>query len=348
MKHVLVVDDSAVIRERFKELLVGSAEFDVDVAADGIFALARMERRWPDVLVVDLEMPRMDGFELLSKVMKERPTPTIVCSSLTEKSADVTVRALAAGAVSVFPKHHLRAKDTFGTAEADFLRVVREAAASHVETGSQSHAPAATTPTRAPVESEIPTSLIAIGASTGGPQAIERLLVPLPEKTPGIVISQHMPSPFTKAFAQRLDGLSKVTVVEAEGGEKIKPGHVFIAPGGKHLVVKREGKGLVTQLLDAPPVNRHKPSVDVMFRSVAKVVGADVVAMLLTGMGDDGARGLLELRQAGAKTYAQSEASCVVYGMPKEAVNMGAAGEVRPLEELLRVLMRTKLNTQSN
>jgi two-component system, chemotaxis family, protein-glutamate methylesterase/glutaminase len=338
MKRVLVVDDSAVIRERFRDLLAGSDEFEVDVAADGIFALARMEKRWPDVLVLDLEMPRMDGFTLLTKVMKEHPTPAVVCSSLTEKGADATVRALAAGAVGVFPKHQLRAKESSSTAEGDFLRMVREAASSRVNSSAQVMPSAS----RSSVSgAELKAGIIAIGSSTGGPQAVERLLVGLPATTPGIVITQHMPSPFTAAFAQRLDTLCAMTVKEAQGNELIGPGLVFIAPGGKHLVVKREPRGLVTQVLDAPPVNRHKPSVDVLFRSVAKV-GAEVVAMILTGMGDDGARGMLELRQTGAKTYAQSEASCVVYGMPKEAVALGAAMEVRPLEELHAVLHRCK------
>lgn len=338
MKHVLVVDDSAVIRERFRDLLAGSDEFEVDVAADGLFALARMEKRWPDVLVLDLEMPRMDGFTLLTKVMKEHPTPAVVCSSLTEKGADATVRALAAGAVGVFPKHQLRAKESSSSAEGDFLRMVREAASSRVDSSAQVM-PAAS---RSSVSgAELKAGIIAIGSSTGGPQAVERLLVGLPATTPGIVITQHMPSPFTAAFAQRLDTLCAMTVKEAQGNELIGPGLVFIAPGGKHLIVKREPRGLVTQVIDAPPVNRHKPSVDVLFRSVAKV-GAEVVAMILTGMGDDGARGMLELRQTGAKTYAQSEASCVVYGMPKEAVALGAAMEVRPLEELHAVLHRCK------
>jgi two-component system chemotaxis response regulator CheB len=338
MKHVLVVDDSAVIRERFRELLAGSAEFEVDVAADGLFALARMERHWPDVLVVDLEMPRMDGYTLLTKVMKERPTPAVVCSSLTEKGAEATIRALAAGAVSVFPKHQLRAKDSSSAAEGDFLRMVREAASSRVDSAAQVM-PAASK-SSAP-GADLRAGIIAIGSSTGGPQAVERLLVGLPATTPGIVITQHMPSPFTTAFAQRLDTLCALTVKEAQGGELIGPGLAFIAPGGKHLVVKREPRGLVTQVIDAPPVNRHKPSVDVLFRSVAKV-GAEVVAMILTGMGDDGARGMLELKTSGARTFAQSEASCVVYGMPKEAVALGAVQEVRPLEELHAVLLRCK------
>lgn len=337
MKRVLVVDDSAVIRERFRELLAGSDEFIVEVAADGVFALAHMERRWPDVLVVDLEMPRMDGYSLLSKVMKERPTPAVVCSSLTEKGAEATVRALAAGAVSVFPKHQLRAKDGSSSAEGDFLRMVREASMSQVGNSAQPMPPPSKFATPG---AELRPAVIAIGSSTGGPQTVERLLVGLPESTPGIVITQHMPSPFTTAFAQRLDTLCELTVKEAQGGELVAPGLVFIAPGGKHLVLKREPRGLVTQVLDAPPVNRHKPSVDVLFRSIAKL-GADVVAMILTGMGDDGARGLLELRQSGARTFAQSEASCVVYGMPKEAVALGAANQTS-LEELRSLLLRCK------
>jgi|APLak6261675434_1056106.scaffolds.fasta_scaffold00556_7 two-component system chemotaxis response regulator CheB len=337
MKRVLVVDDSAVIRERLRELITGSPEFEVEVAADGLFALARMERRWPDVMVVDLEMPRMDGFELLSKVMKQRPTPVVVCSSLTEKGATATVRALAAGAIGVFPKHQLAQRDGASTAEGDFLRMVREAASSRVDSAAQVLPPVSKF---API-AELSASIIAVGSSTGGPQALERLLVGLPATLPGVVITQHMPSPFTRAFAERLDTLCELTVKEAEGGELISPGHVFIAPGGRHLVVRREPRGLVTQVLDAPPVNRHRPSVDVLFRSVAKA-GAEVIAMLLTGMGDDGARGLLELRNTGARTWAQSEASCVVYGMPKEAVALGAAQEVRPLEELHAVLRRTR------
>jgi two-component system chemotaxis response regulator CheB len=336
--NLLIIDDSAVARQSLTSLFA-LKDFEVETAIDAVFALSKMERHWPDVVVLDLELPRLDGLGFLKQVMANRPTPVVVCSGLTERGAQASMAALAAGAVAVFPKTALRVGSDGG---AELVRLVRAAAGSKVASPAvlaapvQPHHPV---PRGAARPGARVVDVVAIGASTGGPQSLEVVLSALGAGCPPLVIVQHMPEKFTRAFADRLDGLSDLEVREAQGGEVLKPGLAFIAPGGRHLQVRRANGELVTEVLDAPPVNRHCPSVDVLFRSLAKLAGVKVAGLVMTGMGDDGARGLLELKNAGAATFAQDEATSVVYGMPKEAARLGAAEAVVPLPQLASVIM---------
>lgn len=344
MTSVLIIDDSALMRQMLSAAFATVHDFTVDTALDPLFALEKMKRRWPDVLVLDLEMPRMDGMTFLKKVMAERPMPIVVCSTLTEKGAEASVRAMAAGAVAVFPKNQLKAAQGAPEVQQALVAMVREAAASRLSAlGVKPVAPGAPA---LPAPSTPEVSLVALGASTGGTIALEQVLVALPADVPPIVVVQHMPEKFTLAFAQRLDSLTKVRVREAKGGEVLERGHVYIAPGGRHLSLVSDNGALTTRVFDAPHVNRHKPSVDVLFSSVAKLVGSRTLAMLLTGMGDDGARGLLALRQSGAMTVAQDEATSIVFGMPAEAIKLGAAQQVLPLQALARVIAACRTSQQ--
>lgn len=335
MTSVLIIDDSALMRQMLTAAFATAHDVSVDTALDPLFALEKMKRRWPDVIVLDLEMPRMDGMTFLKKVMAERPTPIVVCSTLTEKGAEASVRAMAAGAVSVFPKNQLKASQGAPEVQQALVAMVREAAASRLSALGVKP-PVSVVAGAVPSTPEV--SLVALGASTGGTIALEQVLVALPADVPPIVLVQHMPEKFTLAFAQRLDSLTKVRVHEAKGGEVLERGHVYIAPGGRHLSLVSDGGALTTRVFDAPHVNRHKPSVDVLFMSVAKLVGSRTLAMLMTGMGDDGARGLLALRQSGAMTVAQDEATSIVFGMPAEAIKLGAAQQVLPLHGLASVI----------
>jgi two-component system chemotaxis response regulator CheB len=334
----MIVDDSATVRLALKQALEASRDIEVlDTAMDPLFALTKMNRRWPDVVVLDLEMPRMDGLAFLKRLMEERPTPVVICSSLSARGTETAMQALAAGAVAVFCKEELGLGGVGAVSATALVQAVRAAASARVRSTAAPLTPVvprAATPLLAVTTEHV----VAIGTSTGGTQALEFVLPQLPRTCPGLVVVQHMPPKFTTAFAQRLAKLSAVEVLEANGGERVLPGRVLIAPGGRHLVVRREGAYYVADVLDAPPVNRHRPSVDVLFRSVAKAAGRNAVGFLLTGMGDDGARGLLEMRQAGARTYAQDEASCVVFGMPKEAIALGAAESVVALERVPRLI----------
>ncbi len=311
----------------------------LDTAIDPIFALAKMQKRWPDVVLLDAEMPRMGGLEFLKKLMAEHPTPVIICSSASERGAAVTAEAFAAGAVAVFAKQELGIGGPASpTGVADLVRSVRAAAGATVRAlkpGAQPP-PLSFSPSTIIRISKATDRIVAIGTSTGGTTALEMVLSQLPEKSPGVVVVQHMPPVFTKAFADRLDGLCEVEVLEAQGGERVMQGRVLIAPGGRHLTIIRRGVEYFAEVTIGAPVNRHCPSVDVLFRSVAREAGPNATGFLLTGMGDDGARGLREIREAGGHTFAQDEASCVVFGMPKEAIKLGAAEVVLPLSEVAR------------
>lgn len=336
--EVLVVDDSAVVRQLLTALLGAAPGIHVMAAvSDPILAMDKMKHRWPDVIVLDIEMPRMDGITFLKKIMRERPTPVVICSTLTEAGAQTTMDALGAGAVQIMTKPKLGLKDFLQDASEDLVHAVRAAAQARVkklvvpEARSSAPAPARTSGAPARAMSQTTQRIVALGTSTGGTQALEAVLVRLPRVSPGIVIVQHMPEKFTAAFAARLDQLCEIEVREAANNDRVVPGVALIAPGGKHMLLKRSGAQYYVEVADGPLVNRHRPSVDVLFRSVAKVAGPNALGVIMTGMGDDGAAGLLEMRRAGARTLAQDEESCVVYGMPKEAVALGGVERSLPL-----------------
>lgn len=346
--RVLIVDDSAVVRQVLAANLQEDHEIEViGVASDPIFAIEKMQKDWPDVVVLDVEMPRMDGITFLKKIMAERPTPVVICSTLTEKGAETTMQALAAGAVSIVTKPKAGLKSYLQDASDNLINTVKAAARANMRRINVVAAPIAPKLTADAVLSSATShamaqtteSIVAIGTSTGGTQALEVVLTALPRVCPGIVIVQHMPEKFTEAFANRLNGLCQIEVREAKSGDRVVPGLALIAPGGKHMMLKRSGAYYHVDVVDGPLVNRHRPSVDVLFRSAAKCAGSNALGIIMTGMGDDGARGLKEMRDAGAKTIAQDEATCVVYGMPKEAVKLDAVDRIIPLGDIPRAIL---------
>jgi len=346
---VLIVDDSAVVRQLFSSVL-GAAGFRVHTASDPLVAMAKMGRHRPNVILLDLEMPRMDGLTFLKQLMATDPLPVVVCSGFAGPGTQLAVRALAAGAVDIFPKPRTGWFGDPGSTEAHgLLDVVRAAAQARV---GQARAPrtltlpivkaaGAATPDRSPPRRAMTGAhrvsndlLIAIGASTGGTEAIREILRAMPEDSPGIVIVQHMPVGFTAAFAEHLNHTCKIEVREAVDGDRIVRGVALVARGDRHLLIKRHAFELVAELSDAPPVSRHRPSVNVLFHSVASVAGPAALGVILTGMGDDGADGLLAMRKAGASTIAQDENTSVVFGMPKEVIDRGAVEVVLPLSRI--------------
>lgn len=348
---VLLVDDSAVVRQVLLAILESEPDIQViGTASDPIFAMEKLSRDWPDVIVLDIEMPRMDGITFLKKIMAEHPTPVVICSSLTDKGAETTLQALAAGAVEIITKPKIGLKNFLLDSSAELIAAVR--AAAHVNVRNLLRAPVVRAPVAAKLCADAILSasgnqamlqtterIVAIGTSTGGTQALEAVLTALPRVCPGIVIVQHMPEKFTASFAERLNTLSQIEVREAKNNDRVIPGLALIAPGGKHMLIKRSGAYYHVEVIDGPLVNRHRPSVDVLFRSVAKFAGRNATGIIMTGMGDDGARGLKEMLDAGGLTVAQDEATCVVYGMPKEAVKLGAAKRVLPLHEMHLAIM---------
>lgn len=341
---VLIVDDSAVTRQVVTHLLEEDPAIRVmGTAPDPLFALQRMAREWPDVIILDVEMPRMDGITFLRKIMDEHPTPVIICSTLTEKGAETTLQALSAGAVAILGKPRTGLKNFLEESAMTFVDAVKTAALADVRRLSKLAEESRKIPatvSRQPGASrqamvETTGQIVAIGTSTGGTQALELILTRLPRTSPGLVIVQHMPEKFTALFAKRLDGLCEIDVREAVSGDRILPGLALIAPGNHHLRVKRSGAYYLAEVVDGPLVNRHRPSVDVLFRSVAGQAGSNALGILMTGMGGDGARGLKEMRDAGADTIAQDEASCVVFGMPREAIRLGAAARILSLADIV-------------
>lgn len=343
---VLCVDDSALIRSLMTEIINGQPDMEVCATApDPLVARDLIKQHNPDVLTLDVEMPRMDGLDFLEKLMRLRPMPVVMVSSLTERGSEITLRALELGAVDFVTKPRVGIRDgmlDYAEKLADKIRAasrarVRQApqpqAAAARATGSHPAAPMLNNPL---VSTE---KLIIVGASTGGTEAIREVLTPLPPDAPAVLIAQHMPPGFTKSFAQRLNGLCRISVKEAEHGERVLPGHAYIAPGHAHLLLARSGANYIAQLSDEPPVNRHRPSVDVLFRSAATHAGKNAIGVILTGMGRDGAAGLLEMKRAGAYTFAQDEASCIVFGMPREAIALGGAEEIVPLSDMSRRVM---------
>ncbi len=343
---VLLVDDSAVVRQVLQGILEEEPDIEVmGTASDPIFALEKMARAWPDVIVLDVEMPRMDGITFLKKIMSEQPTPVVICSTLTLKGAETTMQALAAGAVEIITKPTIGLKNFLKESSGELVNAVRAAAQANVkrviraaqpmpQVGAKLNADAILSPVSGHAMAQTTERIVAIGTSTGGTQALEAVLTALPRVCPGIVIVQHMPEKFTASFAERLNGLCQIEVREAKNNDRVIPGLALIAPGGKHMMLKRSGAYYYAEVVDGPLVNRHRPSVDVLFRSVAKFAGKNATGIIMTGMGDDGAHGLKEMLDAGAATVAEDESTCVVFGMPKEAIKLGAAKRILPLHEI--------------
>ena len=337
---VLVIDDSALIRSVMKEIIDREKDMEcVGAAPDPLVARDLIKSLNPDVLTLDVEMPKMDGLDFLERLMRLRPMPVLMVSTLTELGSDITFRALEMGAVDFIAKPKMdiaRGMEEYAADITDKIRAVSQAKIhkTSVPSARQEKFSADTIlPSMAGrlISTE---KLIAIGASTGGTEAIKEVLIKLPADSPAVLVTQHMPEHFTKSFADRLNSLCKISVKEAEHGERVLPGHAYIAPGHSHLLLARSGANYIVKLDQGLPVNRHRPSVDVLFRSTANVAGANAIGIILTGMGKDGTQGLLEMKQTGSFTIAQDESSCVVFGMPKEAIAVGAVREVLPLQSI--------------
>lgn len=336
---VLIVDDSALIRSLLKDIIHNDPELQlVGAAPDAFVARDLIKQHSPDVITLDVEMPRMDGLTFLDKLMKGRPTPVLMISSLTEKGSEATLRALELGAIDFIAKPRLGIAEGMQAYAEEICAKLKTAARARLPQARPAASPDAPATSSAPLLST--EKIFAIGASTGGTEAIKEVLLGLPPDCPGTVVTLHMPPGFTKSYAERLDRQTRLSVREARDGDRILPGHVLLAPGDYHMEVQRSGANYVVRLQREAAVNGHRPAVDVMFNSLARCAGRNLIAALLTGMGKDGARGLQAIRQAGGHTVAQDEATCVVYGMPREAVELGAAKEVLPLERIASALLQ--------
>ena len=332
---VFIVDDSAVVRHVVTAVLSEAGFEVIGSAIDPIFALEKMAKQWPDVIVLDVEMPRMDGITFLRKIMAEHPTPVVMCSSMTEVGAQTTLEALSAGAVGFFTKTKLGVKEQLETQSGSLVEAVR--AATHVNFSRLRAVPPRASAPLAPASGAMVATtekIVAVGTSAGGTRALEVVLSALPAVCPGLVVVQHMPEKFTAAFAARLNRMCAIEVREAQDNDRVLPGRALIAPGGRHMGVKRSGAQYYVRVKDGPLVNRHRPSVDVLFHSVADCAGRNAMGIIMTGMGDDGARGLALMRKGGAFTVAEHESTCVVYGMPREAVKLGAVDQELPLGDI--------------
>ena len=346
--NVLIVDDSAVVRQVISGVLSKDRSIRIAAAvADPLFAMQRMRTQWPDVIVLDVEMPRMDGITFLKKIMTERPTAVVICSTLTSRGAESSMQALAAGAFAIIEKPKIGIKDFLVDDSADLAKVVKAAARANIRNLAGQSLPAGPLDGSPDPDvealSETTHRVVAIGTSTGGTIALERVLSALPRVSPGVVVVQHMPEKFTTAFAARLNQVSRIEVIEAREGDRVIPGRALIAPGGRHMSLARSGAQYFVHVRDGPPVNLHKPSVDVLFRSVAKYAGRNAMGIIMTGMGSDGAQGLLEMHAAGALTVAQDEESCVVFGMPREAIRLGAARKTLALDAIAPEIIRSAM-----
>lgn len=339
---VVVVDDSALIRSVLKEIINQQPDMEVVGAAPDPLVAREMIRTYnPDVITLDVEMPKMDGLDFLERLMRLRPMPVLMISTLTEKGSEITLRALELGAVDFISKPKISIQEGMREYAEEIAGKIRIAAKAHVHklrpaASADKLATASSSPLRSKVSTE---KILVFGASTGGTEALKEVLIQLPPDCPGIVIAQHMPEGFTKSFAARLNTLCQISVKEAEHGDRILPGHAYLAPGHSHLLVARSGANYVCELSQADPVNRHRPSVDVLYRSAAQQAGKNAIGIILTGMGKDGALCMKEMREAGAYTIAQDEASCVVFGMPKEAIAQGGVDEVLPLTKIAQRIM---------
>lgn len=344
--RVVVVDDSALVRSLLAEIINRQHDMQcVGAAADPLAAREMIRELDPDVITLDVEMPRMDGLEFLSRLMRLRPMPVVMVSTLTEQGADITLRALELGAIDFVAKPRIGVSQGLNELASDIVDKIRVAAAAQIRrlatAPTANSAPAVNSAAgvshgrpSGPLPRVSTEKIICIGASTGGTEAVREVLVPMPADAPAIVITQHMPPGFTTSFANRLDSLCKIRVAEARDGERILPGHAYIAPGGRHLRIERSGSNYVAVVEDTEPVNRHRPSVEVLFKSAARVIGPNAIGIMLTGMGADGASAMREMKDAGSYNYVQDEASCVVFGMPRMAIQHGAAHEVLPLNQI--------------
>jgi two-component system chemotaxis response regulator CheB len=348
--RVIVVDDSALVRSLLSEIINRQRDMEcIGTANDPLIAREMIRELNPDVITLDVEMPRMDGIDFLGRLMRLRPMPVVMISTLTERGAEVTMKALELGAVDFVAKPRVGLASGLNELASQIVDKIRVAAVAHVRrapsreaapTGSAQGAGAAPAVPASALLGRLSTEkLICIGASTGGTEAIKEVLVQMPADSPAIVITQHMPAGFTTSFAARLNGLCQITVKEAVNGERILPGHAYIAPGGTQFSVARSGANYVAVVDDGPPVNRHKPSVEVLFKSAAAVVGRNAFGIMLTGMGNDGAAAMREMKDAGSYNYVQDEATCIVFGMPREAIVHGAADEVLPLGQIAPALL---------
>jgi two-component system chemotaxis response regulator CheB len=345
--RVLVVDDSAVVRQTLNEILNSDDEIEViATAGDPFVASDRIAEEVPDVITLDIEMPRMDGLTFLKKIMSQYPIPVVICSSLAGNGTESAFKALEYGAVDIITKPKMGTKQFLEESQIEICDAVKAAARSRpgrpkpsmlVQPKLTADVILSAATTQAMVETT--EKVVVIGASTGGTEALKTLLEALPADTPGIVIVQHMPELFTRAFAERLNGLCNITVKEAANNDTVLRGQALIAPGNHHMLLKRSGARYYVEIKDGPLVCRHRPSVDVLFRSAARYAGRNAQGVILTGMGDDGARGMLEMKQAGAKTIAQDEATCVVFGMPKEAIKLGGADKILPLQSIAPAIL---------
>lgn len=346
--RVVVVDDSALVRSILTEIINKQPDMEcIGAASDPLVAREMIRNLNPDVITLDVEMPRMDGIDFLSRLMRLRPMPVVMVSTLTERGAEVTLKALELGAVDFVAKPKIGVADGIRQLASDITDKIRIAARAHVRrTPALVAAPGATPAAPPPVANvgRLSTEkIIFIGASTGGTEATKDVLVNLPADCPAVCITQHMPPGFTTSYAQRLDGQCKIRVAEARDGERLLPGHAYLAPGGKQFSVERSGANYIARVVDGEPVNRHRPSVEVLFLSAARVVGPNALGIMLTGMGADGATAMRAMRDAGSYNLVQDEASCVVFGMPREAINAGAANEVLPLKDIApRLLERLR------
>jgi two-component system chemotaxis response regulator CheB len=346
--RVLIVDDSASVRQSLTSILNDDPDIEVmGAAADPFAAARRLQEEIPDVIILDIEMPRMDGITFLRKIMAQKPIPVIICSTLTEERSELMFEALEAGAVDILPKPRLDTRQALLDSASRFRDAVRAAArarlrprrAPRMVIGAKLTADAIIPPPVAGRAGPVTERIVCIGVSTGGTEALRDVLESLPARAPAILIVQHMPQGFTAAFANRLNGLSEMDVKEAEDGEPVAHGCAYIAPGGRHMLLQRTGQRYHIAIKDGPPVSRHRPSADVLFRSAAQYAGRNALGIIMTGMGDDGARGLLEMRKLGASTRAQDEESCVVFGMPKEAIACGAVDKVVSLGQIPKEIM---------
>ena len=348
---VFVVDDSAVVRQALQHMLAGQPDIElIGSAPNPLIALPAIQKNRPDVLLLDIEMPGMDGLTFLRQLMAGTPIPTVICSTLSTEGSKVALEALSAGAVAVLAKPKLGLKQHLDDSRREMIQTLKAAARS---TPRQRAMPAASVTSAVGVKAAFPrppvlssvhalamNKPVVIGSSTGGTQAIECVLMALPADAPGIAITQHMPEKFTAMYAKRLDSICAMNVREAKDGDRLERGVVLIAPGGLHMKLRKASGQYFVQVVDGPPVNRHKPSVDVLFKSASECAGRDILGIILTGMGDDGARGMKVLHDGGARTVAQNEASCVVFGMPKEAIKLQAVDDILPLESIARTILQ--------